>query len=120
MSREEHSLERAGVGHGESVSRPGRGPSILRRFSFRVACCLAGALAALLIGETAVRLFHLDSEFDVVYNGNFQPSGNTDLRYELRPGSLDGSCVISTAGLRDREFSFQEPRNVFRIVILGD
>jgi len=36
------------------------------------------------------------------------------------PGSPDGEKVISSAGLRDREFDLPKPPGVFRIAVLGD
>ncbi len=87
---------------------------------FRLVGVIAGVGASLLIGEVVVRVFHLAPVFEGVYQGKFQLSENPVLQYELRPGSRDGDVVISSAGLRDREFAAPKPRDVYRIVVIGD
>lgn len=105
---------------GDSVARHTHGSSRLRRIVFRLVGAIAGVGASLLIGEVAVRVFHLAPVFDVVFQGNFQVSKNAVLQYELRPGTPDGDAKISSAGLRDREFATAKPRDVYRIAVIGD
>ena len=75
---------------------------------------------ALGVGEVVVRVFALGPEMYVVYRENFRLSANPVLEYELAPGSRDGASVISSAGMRDREFGVRKPDGVFRIVVIGD
>ena len=77
-------------------------------------------MVSLLLGEAAVRVFHLAPVFDVVFQRNIQVSENSVVRYELRPASPDGNARISSDGLRDREFTIPKPRDVFRVVVIGD
>lgn len=104
----------------DSVARRPCGYPRLRKIVFRLVGVIAGVGASLLIGEVVVRVFHLAPVFDGVYQEKFQLSENLVLQYELRPGSRDGDVVISSAGLRDREFAAPKPRDVYRIVVIGD
>jgi hypothetical protein len=79
-----------------------------------------GLLVGLLACEAAVRLFGLGPATNVVLHDNFRLSSDPTLRYELVPGSVDGPYRISSAGLRDHEYSVEKPRDVFRILVLGD
>ncbi len=74
----------------------------------------------LMCAEAAIRILELGPKLNVVYLENLRPTDNTILQYEIRPGSPDGSGVISSDGLRDREFEHEKPANVFRIAVLGD
>ncbi|MCH7873328.1 MAG: hypothetical protein IID33_16655 [Planctomycetes bacterium] len=92
----------------------------MRKIVFCLVGVIAGVGASLLICEVVVRVFHLAPVFDVLYQAKFQISENPVLRYEMRPGSRDDDVVISSAGLRDREFATPKPRDVYRIVVIGD
>lgn len=91
--------------------------NIIRR---RIALVLVTVMLALGLAEAAIRIFKLSPSINITYLRNYRFSDNPVITYELRPGSPDGSQVISKAGLRDREFSRNKPDNVFRIVVLGD
>lgn len=89
---------------------------------------LALALAtvtSLLALELAVRVLDLGPEFQVIHYENYQRSRDPLLDYELRPGSPDpiegnAGIVISSQGLRDREFSQEKPAGTIRIAAVGD
>ncbi len=51
-----------------------------------------------------------------------QISNLPGLSYELIPGAIaeNGFFKINSHGIRDREYSIPKPKNVFRIIILGD
>ena len=84
------------------------------------ALALSAAIAALGIGEAAVRVLHLGPEIHVVFRQTIAPSDDPALEYELRAGAPDGRVAISSAGLRDREFASPKPAGVFRIAAIGD
>jgi len=92
----------------------------LRGLLSNAALATAAVLAALGLGELLVRVLHLGPEFQVVFRQTIAPSDDRDLDYELRPGAADGAAAISSAGLRDREFSTPKPPGVFRIAAIGD
>ena len=50
----------------------------------------------------------------------YQRSVNPYLRYELIPNSKTGLVVINSYGFRGREYLRVRPKNIFRIVMLGD
>ncbi len=87
---------------------------------FRLLCVSLGVSIALAVGEIAVRVLDVGPAVNVVYRENFRRSANPVLEYELAPGSRDGASVISSAGMRDREFGVGKPDGVFRIVVIGD
>ena len=72
------------------------------------------------ICESLLRVLDIGPRFQVLFRERITSSRNPILRYELRPGSRDGAFQISSAGIRDREFSRLKPQGVFRIVALGD
>ena len=85
------------------------------------ACLVAfGILAGLGLGEAAVRILGAAPGTNVVYRENYRLSRDPALQYELVPGSRDGTFRISSAGLRDREYSADKPPGVFRILLIGD
>jgi lysophospholipase L1-like esterase len=79
-----------------------------------------GLLAGGLLTEAFLRVFDIGPELNVVYKENYRLSDNPVLVWELVPGGQDGLLRISSAGLRDREFSLTKPDGVFRIVAIGD
>jgi hypothetical protein len=70
--------------------------------------------------EVAVRVLEIGPQFQAAPRERFQLSENAILEYELAPGYDDGSVPISSAGLRDREYSKVKPAGVFRIAAIGD
>lgn len=90
------------------------------RTGLRIVSVLAGVVLGLMVAELAVRVLGIRPTFNVVFRENLHRSNHPDLEYELMPGSPDGKRVISSAGLRDREFALAKPPGVFRIAVLGD
>lgn len=87
----------------------------------RVAAVLAGSLSALIVAEAVVRVLDIKPALSVVAYKSVRRSENMKLGYELAPGSADGRRLrISSAGLRDREFSESRPDGTFRIAAVGD
>lgn len=85
-----------------------------------VALAAVATAASLGVAEFAVRAFNVGPRILVLNHGNYRLSGDLILRYELAPGSPDGDTVISSGGLRDREFSVAKPPRTFRIACIGD
>ena len=79
-----------------------------------VALAAVATAASLGVAEIAVRAFNVGPRILVLNHGNYRLSGDLILRYELAPGSPDGDTVISSGGLRDREFSVAKPPRTFR------
>jgi hypothetical protein len=86
----------------------------------RALLAFASLALCVAIGEVAVRAFDLGPTVQVVFQEVFQPSAHPGLAYELRPGARDGEDVISSAGLRDREYSEAHPAHTFRVAAIGD
>lgn len=86
----------------------------------RIITVTMGIVVALVVCEVAIRWLDIDPARNIIYRYNYRLSDNTILDYELVPGSPDGHSPISSQGLRDREFDIPKPKNVFRIVVLGD
>lgn len=83
---------------------------------------LAAAATAFGLGlaEIAVRVLDVGPHILALNHGIFRISDNPRLRYELAPNAVDGKTRISSAGLRDHEFSLAKPPGVFRIACIGD
>ena len=91
------------------------------RSFFKIALIATSVVIALAISELAVRILGVSPTFQVIFRESIQPSDNPVLGYELRPGAPDGRRFrISSAGLRDREYSLQKPDATFRIAAIGD
>lgn len=90
------------------------------RWIVRSLAILLGVAAASIIAEFFLRTLQWPATPNVVFAGNFTLSENEILGYELLPNSPDGATRISSAGLRDREFTIDKPSNVFRIAVIGD
>jgi lysophospholipase L1-like esterase len=91
-------------------------PNLARKLV--LALCATGI--ALLLAEVAIRIFDIGPEIVAVHSTNYQLSDNLVLRYELVPGSEDGTTRISSHGLRDREYTIRKPPGTFRIACIGD
>ncbi|MFT5292207.1 MAG: lysophospholipase L1-like esterase [Planctomycetota bacterium] len=70
--------------------------------------------------EVVVRVLELGPGETIVFQENYRLSTNPILEYELVPGSADYATIISSAGLRDREFEDDKPDDTFRIAFVGD
>ena len=81
---------------------------------------MVGITAGFIFGELFVRLLDIRPSYNIILRHNYRLSENPILEYELIPGSPDGRSVISSTGLRDREFVIPKPDDVFRIVVIGD
>lgn len=83
---------------------------------------LAAASTAFGLGlaEIEVRTLDVGPHILALNHGIFRLSDDPRLRYELAPNATDGETTISSAGLRDREFSLAKPPGVFRIACIGD
>jgi lysophospholipase L1-like esterase len=91
------------------------------RSFFKIALTATSVVVAFAISELAVRILDVSPTFQVILRESIQPSDHPVLGYELRPGAPDGRRFrISSAGLRDREYSLQKPDAVFRIAAIGD
>jgi lysophospholipase L1-like esterase len=90
------------------------------RFLQHAALVVGSVVLVLGAAEVAVRVSGAGPAVQVVSLGNFRLSEDEDQGYTLAPGSRDGRHVISSAGLRDREFARGKPADVFRIAALGD
>ena len=75
---------------------------------------------SLLCAEIAVRVFGIGPEIAPVYASNYRLASNPVLRYELVPGSVDGSEAINSHGMRDREYARDKPPGTIRIACIGD
>ncbi len=73
-----------------------------------------------LVVEMSIRVFDIGPEISPVYRQNYQLSKNPILRYELKPNSKDGKFKINSHGMRNKEISFDKPKGIFRIAIIGD
>src|SRR5437762_1953744 len=95
------------------------GPNVLRERLIGVLLVLAGALAALALGEGALRATRFS------YAAFWSPDEVAGGR--LRPGAAgwnrtegEAYVQINSQGLRDREHSLDKPPGVYRIAVLGD
>jgi len=86
----------------------------------RALCVVVGLLVGLTLAELTVRLLGIGPEMYVVHGDQFRISDDPVLQYDLLPGAGDGPDRISSAGLRDREFSEEKPEGVYRIAVIGD
>jgi hypothetical protein len=91
-----------------------------RNYLLNFGLLLVSTILALVTIEVGIRLFDVGPTFQVVYREIFRQSSNPNLRYELRPGAIDGIHTINSAGFRDREYEQHKPNDVFRIVAIGD
>jgi len=82
------------------------------------------------ITEFTIRLFKLNQYFDTDFKFYIRNIDN-DLRHVFmqedaflmwspRPGYSDHFITINSHGLRDKEYTYTKPKNVFRILCLGD
>jgi hypothetical protein len=104
------------------VSEAHTGRGMLRKIGpvlGRIGLVLGGLVATLLVAELALRVL------GVSYPSFYAP--DDDLGNVLRPGAegwyrQEGSAyvVINSAGMRDREHTFDKPANTLRIAFLGD
>jgi len=100
-------------------SPPLRGRAVTR--AVRIAAALAfGLAAAVLLAEMAVRAAGLAPGINPLSltsaNGTFVSSPNPLLKYVPKAGSGD----INAYGIRERDIDPAKPRDVFRIVVVGD
>lgn len=84
------------------------------------ALVLGGLVVGVALAEVVVWVFDLGPDVLAVSHGNFQMSADPVLRYELKPGSVDGPDRISEQGLRDQAFQMPKPEGKFRIAVVGD
>jgi len=75
---------------------------------------------ALGLSEVVVRVFNIGPEFNPVYSKNYTLSDNEILGYELAANTNDGEDFINPDGLRDKTYSVDKPKQVFRIAVVGD
>lgn len=92
----------------------------VRHWAGVVALAAVATAVSLGLVEVAVRVFNVGPNILAVNHGNYRLSSDLILRYELAPGSPDGHTVISSGGLRDREFPVVKPPRTFRIACIGD
>jgi lysophospholipase L1-like esterase len=119
--------------------------AVVRQTVYRAVALLLSILFALLIPEVVLRVMvHLDrmrhgdlkqrlersqseplsADAHLSMSGLAQPSANTDIVYELKPG-LDGIFCgqrlrTNSRGMRYRESPVEKPADTYRIVGLGD
>jgi hypothetical protein len=78
-------------------------------------------IAFLLLFEIGLRLFW---QMSAKRGELYQRSKNRILRYELKPNAKlnMGNYVISinSDGFRDKEYSYQKQKNMYRIIVIGD
>jgi lysophospholipase L1-like esterase len=92
----------------------------LRRVVARAVLVFGGLVVGVVLAELVVRVFELGPDVMAVSHETFQFSGNPVLRYELKPGAIDGGDRISAQGLRDRLYATPKPDGTFRISVVGD
>lgn len=95
-------------------------PARIRHLGGTLLLAAASTAFGLGLAETAVRALDVGPHIMALPHGLFRLSDNPRLRYELAPNATDGESTISSAGLRDREFSPAKPANTFRIACIGD
>lgn len=114
-AKPESPTDRAETQRGTDAPRPSR------RLALKLVAVVLGMSFALAAAEVGVRVLGIEPTLNVVAYENFRRSENPQLRYELVPGSPDGRRLkISSAGLRDREYSIAKPAGTFRIAMVGD
>jgi hypothetical protein len=91
-----------------------------RQAFFAIITVTLASVATIIFGEVIVRFFELGPQVYAVRDGTFRLSSDYQLGYELAPGAPDGDAVISSQGLRDREYAEIKPPSVFRIAVIGD
>ncbi len=94
--------------------------TILRRWLFRIATIVIGIVIGVLLVEGAMRMVGIARRYSVVHAGIFTLVDDETLEYALLPGAPDRHQRISSAGLRDREFTIEKPDGVYRIAAIGD
>ncbi|MBN1356732.1 SGNH/GDSL hydrolase family protein [bacterium] len=92
----------------------------------RLTVCFVSIVSALFIAEMAVRWSEVNDHFTRrIFSKNLlRTSSNPILIYENKPGgfsTIDGvENKINRQGFRDKEYDPVKPRDVFRIIALGD
>lgn len=109
---------------GESAAEPARDLlgqlSPARKLAFVAATLVLLVLVWAIALEAAIRVFDIGPEINPIWRGNYQLSKNPALRYELAPGSTDGTSIINRHGMRDRDYARAKPPGVHRIAVIGD
>lgn len=106
---------------GADIRCRARASQATRPLRLKLVAVALGISLALVAAEVGVRVLGIEPVLNVVAYENFRRSENPQLRYELLPGSPDGRRLkISSAGLRDREYSLDKPAGTFRIAMVGD
>ena len=99
---------------------PASPTSLGKSLAFRLIAVLLSLGVASLLGEIAVRCLDLGPRVGRISSLAFRSSENPILGYEFLPGSVDFGVKINDDGMRDRAYSTDKPKNVYRIACIGD
>lgn len=88
--------------------------------SLRLLSVIAGMVVSLVLLEGVIRYWHLANE--IVYRPNpfFGWSHTPGDSYRLKSDDSEVDISINSLGLRDYEYPHKKPKNVFRVLVLGD
>lgn len=108
--------------------------TLLKATAFRLIAMVLGIFVGLIIGEIGCRFYYFGTEatdfqkinsfVTIGYTGFLQPAKDQYVWYEVKP-NLDELFKMqpmhtNSQGLRDQEYSFEKPKNTFRIAVIGD
>jgi len=95
----------------------------VRRFLFALLAVALSVIVTLAAVELGIRIFSPQTHFSVAVNIWDRQLGMRQIpncRGCLRTLEFDIDIVISSGGLRDREYSYAKPDNTRRVLCLGD
>ena len=106
----------------------------MRKISFKIISILIGLSLGLLLGEVVSRVYifgmdglsfkKIKTFTNLANSGIIKASTNQKILYELKPNINDyfkcKKLITNAAGCRDKDYSFEKPKNTIRGIVIGD